>query len=49
MNMDPNLLKANYEFDNGNPAIDPRLKIEETLTKKQMMIIGMKVPEVVKK
>lgn len=40
MGMHPSTFKKNYEFDNGDPAIDPRLKKEESLTNKQLKLIG---------
>ena len=30
-----------FEFDNGDPEVDPRLKIEEKMTNKQLRLVGI--------
>ena len=40
MGANPSTFKSNYEFDNGDPNIDPRLKKEEELTVKQQKLAG---------
>lgn len=40
MEKDPSMFKNDFEFGNGDPTINPRLRKEDTLTIKQQKLAG---------